>query len=188
MSGTDLLAAVGGLAGGIAAVYVAIRAPTIERLRAVLHREGIEHEVRFTRLHERRVEVISDIYRNLVRAGRAMGSWTRPLQMAGEPPWEEKGKDAVEAAAGFVQHFEENRIWLEEDLCAQIKEVADGLYVAYVDFTTYRRDDYSDERLEAWQTAWTSVSEKVPRTRKQIEERVRALLGVTAADERGQTS
>jgi hypothetical protein len=178
MSAENVLAGVGGLAGGVAAVYVAIRAPAIERLRAVLQREGVEHQVRFTRLHERRVEVVGDIYRNLVRAERAMGSWTRPLQMAGEPSWEEKGKDAVEAAATFVQHFEENRIWLEADLCAQVQKVASGLYVAYVDFTTYRREDYSDERLKAWQKAWMSVSQEVPATREQIEDRVRELLGV----------
>jgi hypothetical protein len=175
----DVLTAIGGIAGGTAALYVAIRAKSIEDYRHALQREGVEHEVRFRRLHERRVEVISDVYRNLVRAERAMGSWTRPLQMAGEPSSEEKGKDAVEAAAAFVQHFEENRIWLEADLCEDVKKVADGLYRAYVDFTTYRRDDFSNERLEMWQKAWRAVSEDVPGTRERIEGRVRAMLGVT---------
>ncbi len=44
----------GGIAGGIAAMYIAVRAKSIESFRHALQREGVEHEVRFTRLHEQR--------------------------------------------------------------------------------------------------------------------------------------
>jgi hypothetical protein len=182
----EVVVGIAGAAGGIAAVYVAIRAKSIERFRSALQREGVEHEVRFARLHERRVEVIGDIYTNLVRAEREFASWTRPLQMAGEPSWEEKGRAAVEASAKFHAHFEEHRIWLEEDLCADVKMVADALYEAYVNYTTYRQDDPNAdrERLEMWMKAWKSLSENIPATRRKIEDRVRQLLGVTSEPHR----
>jgi hypothetical protein len=168
---------------GLAAIYVAIRAPRIEQLRADLQRELVEHDVRFSRLHERRIEVIGDIYRNLVRAERAFASWTQPLQMAGDKNWDEKGTVAVAAATTFVEHFQENRIWLEPDLCDDVQKVVHGLYTAYVKFTIYDPEDKSAwyERFEKWREAWGAVSKEVPPVREKIEARVRLLLGVTPA-------
>jgi hypothetical protein len=56
-----------GVAGGAAAFYTATRAKSIERNRAQLKAEGYEHEVRFARLHERRVDVVADLNHSPVR-------------------------------------------------------------------------------------------------------------------------
>jgi hypothetical protein len=167
--------------GGVAALYVAFRAPRIERLRSDLQRELVEHDVRFSRLHERRIEVISDIYRNLICAERAFASWTHPLQMAGQPDWAEKGTAAAKAGTKFVEHFQENRIWLEAALCEQVQKVADGFNEAFVKFTIYDPNDPNvrRERLDKWMEAWKGVSKDVPPVREDIEDRVRVLLGVT---------
>lgn len=77
------LGVIGGVAGGAAAFYTATRARSIERYRAQLKAEGYEHEVRFARLHERRVDVVADLYIKLVRAERAFASWVHILQEAG---------------------------------------------------------------------------------------------------------
>jgi hypothetical protein len=185
MSVSDWIGAFGGFAGGAAAAYVALRTNAIERYRARLKEEGIEHEIRFTRLHERRIEVTGEIYRNLVRAERAFASWARPLQMASEPSWEEKGRLAADAGTTFIEHFHENRIWLDEDLVGDIQSVNDRIYEAYVGYTTYRRDDprLEKDRLDAWMKAWKQLSEDVPTLRGKIERRIRGLLGVAAPGE-----
>jgi hypothetical protein len=73
------------------------------------------------------------------------------MQMAGEPPCEEMGRLAAEAGARFLEHFHENRMWLEEDLVTDVQSVNDRIYEAYVDYTTYRRDNprVEKERLDA---------------------------------------
>jgi hypothetical protein len=80
----------------------------------------------------------------------------------------------------FLEHFHEHRIWLEEDLVAEIQAVNDTLYSAYVDYTTYRRDDprVQKERTDAWLKAWGRIRDKVPALRGKIEARIRNLLGV----------
>lgn len=82
--------------------------------------------------------------------------------MAGEPTWTEKGEASAQAATNFVEHFHEHRIWLDQDLCADIQTVNDRLYEAYVDYTTYHHDDpnVQKERLEAWMWAWKHVRDR----------------------------
>jgi hypothetical protein len=67
-------------------------------------------------LHERRVEVIADLYRKLVQAERAFGSWVSPLQEAGELSMQEKAGSAGDAFNVFRTFFLENRIWLDRAL------------------------------------------------------------------------
>lgn len=179
----DLLAwlgVAGGVAGGAAAFYTAIRARSIERYRAKLKTEGYEHEIRFARLHERRVEVVAELYRKLVESERAFAAWVSPLQEAGEPSKGEKGRVAAEAGNAFRSLFLENRIWLDEELCAQIADFDRHLFETSVRFTTYSPDDplSRTEYLEAWKKAWDRVREDVPPLRELIERRFREMLGV----------
>ncbi len=40
----------------------------IEKFKAALHQAGIEHQVRFSKLHERRAEVLAEVYKLLAEA------------------------------------------------------------------------------------------------------------------------
>jgi hypothetical protein len=174
------LGTAGGILGGAAAAYTAVRVRSIERYRAKLRSEGYEHEVRFGRLHEKRVEIIADLYRKLVDAEAAFASWVSPLQEAGEHPMTEKAQRAADAGSEFRMSFLRNRIWLDRDLCDQIGAFDRKLYETFVKFTTYHPDDplTKKEYLEGWMKAWKTVSEQVPSLRDQIEERFRKMLGV----------
>lgn len=161
-------------------MYVLLRYRDIETFRKKLEIERFEHETRFARLHERRMEVIAELYRQLVHAERAFSSWVHPLQMAGEPSKEEKGQAAVEAANRFRSYFLEHRIYLEPGLCDEIAAFDRTLYETYVDLTTYDPDDPRETRdhLDAWRTSWNTVSSRVPELRQSIENRFRELLGI----------
>lgn len=176
-----MLGPVGGLLGAGAAVYTVIRVPAIERLRAQLQREGAEHEVRFGRLHERRVLVLDEMYKLLVRAERAMGTWTHPLREAGAPPEEELVRRAVDAINEFRTYFVEHRIWLDADLEPLVGAFDKKLVETLIKHTTYSPDDPSvhRERLEAWKDVWETMQNEVPNVRRGIEHRFRLLLGVT---------
>lgn len=176
----ELIGAVGGLLGGAAAAYVALRRKAIEKYVAELDRVSYEHEVVFSRLHERRVEVVADLYRKLVDAVNAFGSWVRPLQMGGEPSMKEKAELAAKAGEEFQTSFLRARIWLDEDLCERLDAFSGELHEAFVTFTTYDPDDPNThtERLQSWKSAWDKVSQDVPPLRREIESRFREMLGV----------
>jgi hypothetical protein len=173
----------GGLLGGIAAIYTAVRYRAIEDYRARLKAEGIEHEVRFTRLHERRMEIIAELYNAITDAERAFNDWTHPLQFAGYPSKDELGKKAALAGKALREEIRKSRIWLDEDLCEQVGTLEQTLNEAWVEFTTYDTNDPTQkaEQMKAWYSAWKSVSQKFPALRQDIERRFRELLGVGSA-------
>lgn len=176
-------AVVGGALGGAAALFTALRYHSIESFRAKLRAEGLEHEIRFARLHERRVDVVAELYEKLVDAERAFASWVSPMQEAGEPSKSEKGKAAGEAGNALRTFFLRNRIWLDEALCAQIADIDKRLFGTSVRYTMYHPEDSSTrtEYLEQWQKAWHDVQDDIPPLREAIERRFREMLGVTAA-------
>jgi hypothetical protein len=131
----EWIAGIGGLLGGAAAIYVAFRRRAIEKYVAELNRVSYEHEVVFSRLHERRVEVIAELYTKLVEAEVAFGSWVRPLQLAGESPIDEKAKTAMQAGNEFQDLFLRSRIWLDEDLCTRLDALNKAIYEVFVNFT-----------------------------------------------------
>jgi CRISPR/Cas system CMR subunit Cmr4 (Cas7 group RAMP superfamily) len=61
-----------------------------ERLKSELQLHASEHHVRFTKLHERRADVIAEAYRLLVEALWDVEAVVAPLQVAGDKPVTEK--------------------------------------------------------------------------------------------------
>src|ERR1700722_11976115 len=67
----------------------------IETLKSTLQLKTIEHQVRFSKLHERRAEVIAKLYGYLVAALWSAESFLTPAECAGEPSKEEKHRVAM---------------------------------------------------------------------------------------------
>jgi hypothetical protein len=177
-----VVGALGGLLGGTAAAWVAVKRKSIESYVRELDRVSYEHEVVFSRLHERRVDVVNRLYGKLVRAERAFSSWIHPLQEAGDLPPEEKAKKAVGAANEFIDYFLEHRIWLDPDLCVQIMAFADQLRDASATFNL--KDHMTPLRgpdTKLWLAAWGKVNDEIPPIRERIEAEFRQLLGVHGA-------
>jgi hypothetical protein len=178
----DALAIVGALLGGlggVAALYVAIRYRSIEDYKAEIQRLGVEHEIRFARLHEKRVEVIAELYRKLVRAEGAIGAWVHPMEEAGTPSKEELGQIVNETMQDFQRYFLEHRIWLDVPLVSEIdgmiKEMREaGITYGYL---VLRRPE-AEDRVEHWHKAWKIMDKRVPPIRTRIERRFRQLLGI----------
>ena len=173
---------VGGLVGGIAALYTAARYKAIESYRAKLKAEGYEHEVRFARLHERRMDIVSALYEAIIDAERAFNDWTHPVSFAGYPTKAELGEIAAEAGKGLRLQIRKSRIWLDEDLCREADSLEATLSETFVTFTSFNADvpGGKGDYIKAWQEAWESVSKDVPRLREKIERRFREMLGVTS--------
>lgn len=182
----DIISTIGGLVGVIAAGYTAFRVRAIEAYKAQLRREGFEHETRFARLHEKRLEVVAKLYALLVRAERAMTEFVNPLELAGGRTKDDLAVDAEQSMNSFRHFFQEHRIYMEPDLVKDIQGILDVLWGAGMKFSIYRRrNDESDRYFERWGEAWDQVSKSVPVLRESIEERFRHLLGIGEAKHLG---
>lgn len=173
---------VGGLLGGAAAVYVALRRKAIEKYVAELNRVSYEHEVVFSRLHERRVDVVDRLYERICRAERAFSSLIQPLQLAGEPSQGEKGQAAADAGNEFLTYFLEHRIWLDATLCETITTFNEKLRRAMIDFEYKDRVSPQPPERDLWMKAWKAVDQDASNIRQSIESEFRRLLGVAVSD------
>ncbi len=153
-----------------------------ERLKHQLQLVAHEHQVRFTKLHERRAEVIERLYALLVEAQWAGQSFVSVIEWAGEPPKEQKYTTAMNKFAEFFREFDKNRIFLPEAVCKQLDEFLRGMrervvhFGVYVDTNQHAPEHIIKEKREAWMRASEYFNTELPATRKALETELRAML------------
>lgn len=155
-----------------------------QKLRHELEKASIEHQVRFSKLHEKRAEVIAELYSLLVQAHWDISSFVSPMEMHGEPDKLEKYVAAMNSVADFYRYFDKQRIYIPENLCNQINEfvqemrrkaIGFGIYVHYDDKTLL--DHTYKEKQKAWADAWEYLDQKVPDAKIALENELRGILG-----------
>jgi len=153
-----------------------------ERLKHELQMVAHEHQVRFSKLHERRAEVIASLYALLVEAQWAGQSFVSVAEWAGEPPKQEKYTTAMNKFAEFFRAFDKNRIFLPEAVCQQLDEFLQGMRGRVIHFGVYvRTDDLAPdhvikEKYEVWSGASEYFNKELPAARKALEAELRAML------------
>jgi len=156
----------------------------IERLRSQLSIQATEHAVRFQRLHEKRAEVIGQLYSLLTEAYWKAATFASPMESAGETGKDEKYLEAHNCLVQFFQYFEKNRIYLPTvELCDSIDRLIQGIRKHITRFSMYLR--HKDEHLpeaalerkhEAWMNAWEFMEKEVPAARAKLEDEFRGIL------------
>ena len=155
-----------------------------ERLKNELQMSALEHQVKFSKLHEKRADVIAELYGFLVQACWDISSFVSPMEWSGEPNKQEKYVTAMNSVARFYQFFDKHRIYIPEGLCGQLDEFVQGMRQKAIGFGVYVR--YEDEALpdsqmkdkhNAWTEAWKHFEDAVPETKSALETHLRSLLG-----------
>ncbi|MFK5895260.1 MAG: hypothetical protein QM504_18760 [Pseudomonadota bacterium] len=158
-----------------------------QTLRHQLEKASIEHQVRFSKLHEKRAEVIAEIYSLLVQAHWDILSFVSPMEMAGEPEKQEKYVTAMNSVADFYRYFDKQRIYIPENLCDQINEFVREMRSKAIGFGVYVH--YNDEALpkhalqkkhDAWIGASEYLEKKVPDAKAALENELRNILGAAS--------
>ena len=95
----------------------------IERFKASLEQAAFEHQVRFSHLHERRAEVIAELYAKLRELYEAILIFAHLAQMAGESN-EKNAERAFQALQQFDKCFYHSaRLYLPRSLNARIENL-----------------------------------------------------------------
>lgn len=136
----------------------------LEKLRAVLERESLEHEVKFRRLDEQVAEHLGEIYAKLFKLYESASKYVAIMEHSGEPSKEEKFKTVVEANREFWDYFLPNRLYVPQRLFKRIRTVADGLANVVGDFTRGRVREEQGRRLpeeDYWEKAYETFEKEV---------------------------
>ena len=155
----------------------------LKDLEASLKIHHIEHEIRFSKLHSTRAEIIAEIYEKLAIAYSRTSSYAAPYEFEGEPDRAEKLQLAMDSVIDLFKLFDRKRIYLSEELCSKLEEYINELRSPIIDLTTYQNIDSQDQRIisekiQVMRSAWKKVEKDIPLLRKALEKEFRNILGV----------
>jgi hypothetical protein len=152
---------------------------SIEQLKSKLQQEAVEHQVRFSNLHERRAEVIADIYKHLVEA-----SWEgeRFVFQTGSEDKQSMYFATQKRIIDFYEFVDSHRIYLSEPVCRLLENFINILKKPVIEVHVYGTIDHPTpqtikERNEAFSKAYAAFKDDIPTARKALEEEFRRMLG-----------
>jgi hypothetical protein len=99
----------------------------IESLKPVLEQRAYEHQVRFSRLHEKRAKVIEETYANLVDLYDLSVRFLDIFPYSktkGIPPTVQQ---IVQATGRFMSHFERHRIYFDSVVSEKITRLNEAI-------------------------------------------------------------
>jgi len=154
----------------------------LTKFRNEIEKTAFEHQIRFSKLHEKRAEVLASLYKLLVESIWLTRSLASPAEWVGEPSKNEKYADAMNKLGEFFRFFDQHRIYIPENLCPLIDDFIDKLRSPSIELGVYFRIERPNERTlkekqEAWDRAWDSAKNDVPKTRQELEREFRTILG-----------
>jgi len=148
-----------------------------------------EHQIKFSKLHTDRSEVIRTIYDKLQLMRQTMRDLLVPIRWADGTTEESRQINASKATQEFLDYFHRNEILFEESICTLVNEMDKLYWNAWTSHTTYNAPDMKDiarvdrefgkERADALKEAWDTIDKKVPVIEEALKKEFRALLGVS---------
>jgi hypothetical protein len=163
---------------------VSASSASIERLKHDLHVVAQERHVVFSKLQDKRAEVIGQLYGLLVEAQWAAQDFSSPIEWAGEPTKSDKYTKAMKQSAEFFRFFDKNRIYLPSALCSSLDAFLRGMRTKVIGFGVFVRldaaglpDESVQKRHDAWIEAWRYFDEEVPKAREALEHELRNVIG-----------
>ena len=155
----------------------------IERLKNSLQMVAVEHQVRFSKLHEKRADVIADLYKRLVDALWQGQMFVRSSEANPSPAQLGEYLKTEREVSDLFRFIEQHRIYLPDSVCtlldkfvAQVRQhvVAAGVFGSVKNWN----EQTLQQSHDAFTKAYEEFENDIPAARKALEIEFRKMLGV----------
>ena len=146
----------------------------VQEVEAEFIKMSTEHQVRFSKLHEKRAEIISELYSRLYDFQWAVSAFLRNFHKKNH-----EGQNANELdneLYNFTDFFNKHRIYFTDDICLKIDELVETLLESYVPLEGRTPDDNNVKR--DWDMCAKVIQKKYPAIKESLENDFRKILGV----------
>jgi hypothetical protein len=167
---TVLLTMIGWL---VKSIIVHFLSKDVESFKESLRRESSEHDIRFSKLHEKRAEVIAELYELLVTLHLLAGKYVLVKNS------QEVLKEYEICSTRFYAHFNKHRIYLDPNLCNQIDQFHSGVMSIVV--THNIAAETSGRENTAFKFSYDALKTSIVPLRTALEDEFRKILGVSTA-------
>jgi hypothetical protein len=162
------------------------------RLQSSLQLVEFEHQVRFSRLHERQVDIVSEMYSRLVLLHRTASTFVRYYHSVDAQTKNEHVRQLWDAADKFNDYFEKHRIYFAKDVCSKIQGLNSKLSEACSQLVFFFQEAAAikvteDQIWEIWNKGMETIESEVPKIKELLEQSFRELLGVLQPTKTGNT-
>jgi hypothetical protein len=149
-----------------------------------LQQATIEHQVRFAKLHEKRAEVIAEVYERLVDAEQ---EGKRFVTVEGYPAGTDEEREARRQKArqrnqstvyDLALFIEKRQIYLPTHVCASLKGHLDNMSNHVYGVGSYGTAEKQMEQQQVFSAACKAFSQDLPATRRALEDEFRRMLDV----------
>lgn len=156
-------------------------ARAIEQLKAELHTAATDRQIRFSRLHERRMTIIAKLFSRLHSMIGATEAYAQVIGAAKRQDERETNafNHLQKVFVSSSNYFRRTRIYLPEHLAEQIKSFDEWLYNHSVGFMLSGSPD-RPSAAAAWHQRWVDMTSETKPLLASLENEFRKMLGVDA--------
>ena len=182
----EIIKILGGATILVAAVSWLFRSLTTHLLSKdieIFRQQLIENQKRFGTLHEKRANIIEDLYSKLIDFLGAAESFSHIAEWKGEPSKEEKATILGGKAEEFLAYYLKNKIYFNKDICDKVDSLFAEVHkktLTYRIQLAYKKDGVGDSKYltDSWMDAWKFMQDKAPILLEAIQSEFRSILGV----------
>ena len=149
----------------------------IERLRSKLHSASLEHEIRFSRLHEMRASAISETYSCLKDMYFRLSDYVKPFEPAGGSTQQERFERLVESYRKFVEAYSKKLIFFPTNTANKLEEIDRNCSEVGSEFRNLVEPQNLPDRTQRWIDIHKRVSTDIDAALRELEVEFRRLLG-----------
>ena len=159
-----------------------------EKLKASLQLASVEHQIQFSRLHERRADVIERVYELLLELMWSSGAACSIVRFSGGKSQEELLSEADTQRVELFRYFMKNRIFLPAAACESLETFIEDTrqrlikFGVYLDVNEYAPPEVLKEKRDQWIEAHKYFSEGVKEALTELEKAFRAILDPQRSD------
>ncbi len=151
------------------------------RMQSTLQLHEFEHQVLFSKLHERRACIIADIYGKLYEFYWAACAFVKHYGTSDEAKKTCLLKKLEVEAEGFKDFFDKHRIYFSEETCSLIDKLINSLDEAYIPLSMCIQRVGPDSKQDTpaeWFNGAKLLMNEVPKIKSSLEHSFRQMLGV----------
>lgn len=149
----------------------------IERLRSQLRDASMEHQIVFSRLHEKRATVIAETYSCLKELHVCLSEYVKIFEIAGGASKEERYGTLVEAHREFFESYSKRLIFFPEKTAKRLEEINQAMVQTGNEFRVIVEPGNSPDSIKVWREIELRVRNEVGEALLSLENEFRLLLG-----------
>ncbi len=149
----------------------------IERLKSQLSIAANERNILFSRLQEKRAEVISETYSLLRTLYEAVSEYVKPFVPVGDKPKEEKYNDIITSFKSFRAYYPKKQIFVPKGTAEKINTIDLELVKATNQFVFTVDHSRGKDNFDSWTSIHEKVSGEITTALGELEDELRKLLG-----------